>query len=331
MAGEYSDMGQYPQAIEAGRKALALSPDQAVIYSVLARAERRANHFDAVKKLSDEARTHNAFSSGLHGTLYQTAVASHDPKMLAQEQQWGIEHGGWFFLTLKAEAASSDGRLADFRRLMQQARQKALDSNLHETADVISIEEATTIYDLGFPDEARRILPAGHGNDIASQAEVAILNTRLGNQNAAKDFLKSQFGTIATLANFREIPRVSAVLALANHRPDAAINALEPAIPYELGDFDIPALRGEAYSQMNKLHEAEQEYRKITTNPGIDPVTIRLPLAHLQLARIYARRGDTVQSRVEYQTLFTLWQTADADLPLLQQAKREAAALKTQN
>lgn len=328
IAGEYNDMGQYPQAIEAGRKALALSLDQALIYSDLARAERRANHFDEVKKLAEQARAHNALSPGLHGTLYQTAVAAHDAKLLAQEEQWGREHGGWFHINLQGNAAAAAGRFADFRVFMHQARQKALDNNLKETADAISMEEAATLYYAGFLDEARRTLPESHGNDISTRADLAVLAARLGNPAPARDFLHSQIGTIATQANFREIPRVSAMLALASGRPDAAINALEPALPYELQDFEVPMLRANVYLRMNKLAEAEREFRKITTKPGIDPLAIHLPLAHLQLARIYARLGDTAKSREEYQTLFTLWQNADPDLPLLQQAKQEAAARK---
>jgi eukaryotic-like serine/threonine-protein kinase len=52
-------------------------------------------------------------------------------------------------------------------------------------------------------------------------------------------------------------------------------------------------------------------------------------LARLGLARAYALDGDTAKARDAYDTFLTLWKDADADLPVLQQAKVEAARLRT--
>ncbi len=52
------------------------------------------------------------------------------------------------------------------------------------------------------------------------------------------------------------------------------------------------------------------------------------PLAHLELARAYQFAGDTAQARKYYQDFLALWKDADADVPLLQQAKAEYAQLK---
>lgn len=320
MAAAYNEAGQFAQAIDAGRKALALAPAGPEIYAALAQAELRANHFDEAKKLGEQARAHNALSPALHSTLYQAALATQDTKLLAQEEPCAG--------TLAAQAAAAAGRLAEFRHRMQEARQKALDSKQQNVAGRIALEEAMTLYSLGFPEEARRLLPNAPVND--AEAEAAYLRTRLGDQTAAHTFLNAQLGTIGTRANFRDIPLVSAALALANHRPEGALNALAPAAPYELADFEILSIRGSVYLQLDRLHEAEQEYRKITTNPGIDPASVQLPLAHLQLARIYAHLGNPTRSREEYQALFALWQNAAPDLPLLQQARREAAMLKAE-
>jgi hypothetical protein len=52
------------------------------------------------------------------------------------------------------------------------------------------------------------------------------------------------------------------------------------------------------------------------------------PLAHLGLARAAAITGDTAKSRKEYQDFFALWKDADADLPVLVQAKEEYEQLR---
>ena len=51
-------------------------------------------------------------------------------------------------------------------------------------------------------------------------------------------------------------------------------------------------------------------------------------LAHLGLARAYAMQGDTAKARAAYQDFLTLWKDADADIPVLKQAKAEYAKLQ---
>jgi hypothetical protein len=53
-----------------------------------------------------------------------------------------------------------------------------------------------------------------------------------------------------------------------------------------------------------------------------------LVTSQLGLARAYALQGDVARSRTAYETLFTEWQNADADLPILKQAKTEYAKLQ---
>jgi eukaryotic-like serine/threonine-protein kinase len=51
-------------------------------------------------------------------------------------------------------------------------------------------------------------------------------------------------------------------------------------------------------------------------------------LAHLQLGRAYVLLGDLAKSRVAYNDFLTLWKDADADIPVLKEAKAEYAKLK---
>ena len=46
------------------------------------------------------------------------------------------------------------------------------------------------------------------------------------------------------------------------------------------------------------------------------------------LARAYALAGDTKKSRAAYDDFFKLWKDADADIPVLQQAKAEYAKIQ---
>jgi DNA-binding SARP family transcriptional activator len=67
---------------------------------------------------------------------------------------------------------------------------------------------------------------------------------------------------------------------------------------------------------------------KIISRRGLvmeDPIDA---IARLQLARALAASGDTAGARAAYQDFFTLWKQADTDVPLLKQARAEAAKLR---
>ena len=125
-----------------------------------------------------------------------------------------------------------------------------------------------------------------------------------------------------------------------NHNDSAqAIEALEPAIPYELGaprctvvmyfGALYPVLfRGQAYLAGHKGPEATREYQKLLDHSGPmigDPVQV---LAHLGLARGYALSGDAINARHQYREFLSLWKDADPDLPILHKAKAELATLQ---
>lgn len=58
------------------------------------------------------------------------------------------------------------------------------------------------------------------------------------------------------------------------------------------------------------------------------PMGIHYPLAHLGMARAAALSGDMAKARKYYQDFFALWKDADADIPILVEAKKEYERLK---
>jgi len=73
--------------------------------------------------------------------------------------------------------------------------------------------------------------------------------------------------------------------------------------------------------------EAAAEFQKILDHRGIvisDPIGA---LAHLQLGRAFAMSGEKTKAKTAYQSFLTLWKDADADIPILKQAKAEYAKL----
>jgi eukaryotic-like serine/threonine-protein kinase len=114
--------------------------------------------------------------------------------------------------------------------------------------------------------------------------------------------------------------------------PDAAIESLRRAVPYELGTVSAPLypiyVRGEAYLAAHHGEEALGEFHKIIDHRGIvfsDPIGA---LAHLQLGRAYVMAGDANKAKTAYKDFLTLWKDADPDIPILKEAKTEYARLQ---
>ena len=138
---------------------------------------------------------------------------------------------------------------------------------------------------------------------------------------------------------FTYLPTLRALLALKRGEPANAIEQLRVASPYELGipgiDFNFffgglyPAyVRGESYLAAHQGTEAAAEFQKILHHRGIvfsDPIGA---LAHLGLGRAYTLQGDTANAKAAYQNFLTLWQSADADIPILNSVKAEYAKLQ---
>jgi len=139
-----------------------------------------------------------------------------------------------------------------------------------------------------------------------------------------------------TIVRFNYLPTVAAQLALGRNEPSKAIEELQSAGTFELGQAGdatlMPALypvyvRGVAFLILRQGREAAVEFRKILDHPGIvvnEPIGA---LALLGLARAYAIQGEQAKARTAYQNFLTLWRDADPANPVLIAAKSEMTTL----
>jgi predicted Zn-dependent protease len=142
-----------------------------------------------------------------------------------------------------------------------------------------------------------------------------------------------------TSVKFNYLPTMRAFLALNHGDPAKAIEFLQVAVPYELGQPRSTQtsffgalypvyVRGQAYLAARQGAEAAAEFQKILDHPGImvgDPIGV---LAHLQLGRAYAMQGDAIKAKAAYQDFLILWKDGDPDIPILKEAKAEYAKLQ---
>ncbi len=331
LCNQYTQIGQYAAAIEAGQKALKLQPNRGITYSVLARALTRANRFEEAKAVGALAVQRGKDSTGLHATLYDIAFLQKDQTALARETAWAAAHSDgwykWFFPYSVASADAATGKLQQAEELFNRAEQIAREEKSTESADSVLIDLAQMEVDFGLPGPARMALQrvSDQGTD---QPDLAVLYAKIGDTAPAERYIaKYAKLTSDTEIAGKALPRVRAALALERGKPYEAIAALEAARPYEFYGYLTLAQRAEAYLKAKDGMHAAAEYKKILANPGIDPGTVAYPLAHLGLARAYALSGDAIASRNEYAALFGAFKDADPGLPVLRDARAEMAAL----
>jgi predicted Zn-dependent protease len=142
--------------------------------------------------------------------------------------------------------------------------------------------------------------------------------------------------SVNTIVQSVWLPTIRAQIELSRGSAAKAVDLLQPATPYELGEgigslnfvCILPAyIRGEAYLGAKQGSAAAAEFQKILDHRGLVSNCWSGALAHLGLARSYALSGDTAKGRTNYQDFLALWKDADPSLPVLQQAKSEYAKL----
>jgi eukaryotic-like serine/threonine-protein kinase len=127
------------------------------------------------------------------------------------------------------------------------------------------------------------------------------------------------------------LPLSEALVELARGNYAATRQRLEPARRYEhaqIGAFWVTYVAGLSYLAERRPADATAEFERIVARRSISPASPLYPLAHVGLARAAAMAGDAARSRAAYETLFSLWQHADDDLPALQAARQEYASLR---
>jgi tetratricopeptide (TPR) repeat protein len=329
---KYTDLGQYEKAIELGREAVRLNPNHEFPYETLARAYKRTNRYAEAKAICEAAIAKHLERWGLHGILYQIAFAEGDTVTMRRQVEWGMQTpSDDETLVYEASAAATKGRLRDSRELWRRAFAVASKNGLPENAATAVMEQGSMEAAFHNFTEARERAAAAMALEGANVSDdTALLVAQAGDlsraESLADDLVRRR--PLDTLVNEVMVPMIRAEVAIQRGQPAHAVDLLRNAAPYELRDFSVPHVRGEAYLSAKMGTDAAREFQKIVKNQGVNPISLYYPLAHKGLAQAYALQGDKTGSRREYEEFFALWKDADPDIPLLIAARKEYAALK---
>jgi eukaryotic-like serine/threonine-protein kinase len=335
----YSQIGEYQKALVEAQEARRRDPTSGRFYAALAFAYLHLNRFDEAQTTAEEAQAKNLDSPELRFTLYMLAFLKNDVAEMARQVAWSARKLGVedVLLVSEADTAAYSGRLKEAREFSRRAMDSAERSGEKETAATYSAASGLREALFGNAGEARRratfALGRSAGRDVQYGAALALAYAGDdGRAKALTDDLGKRFPE-DTIVLFNYLPTLHAQVALTQNEPSKAIEVLQAAAPYELGNVGNIALypvylRGKAYLAAHQGIEAAAESRKILDHRGIvlnEPIGA---LAHLQLGRAYAMQGDTAKAKAAYQDFLTLWKDADPDIPIFIAAKAEYAKLK---
>jgi hypothetical protein len=243
-------------------------------------------------------------------------------------------------LSAQSDTEAFHGRLLKAREYSRRAIQSAIQADAKETAALwqanAAFREAEFGNSLLARQDAAAALALAPGRDVEVLAALAF--ARAGNSAQAEslaDKLDREFSLNTSLQSYW-LPSIRAATNLNAKKTSKAIELLQPAATYELGEPGplqlgtmYPAfLRGQAFLLAAQGKEAASEFQKIFDHQGIVLNCPIAALAHLGIARAYVLQSDTVRAKTAYQDFFALWNEADPDIPILKQANAEYAKLQ---
>jgi tetratricopeptide (TPR) repeat protein/predicted Ser/Thr protein kinase len=354
LAVMYSEQGQYEKAAEVMRQAQRLAPDRASPYEGLANYALALQRFDETRQTIHEAQARKLDGLLLRNALYALSFFGSDSAAMAEQQQWFAGKPDYenFGLALASDTEAYSGHVGKARELTKRAVDSAIRSDSKENGAIWQANAALQQAAYGNTVEARqsaaealKLVPTSQGVEVEAALAFAMAGDTTRAESLAQD-LGKRF-PLDTQMQSLWLPAIQAQVALNKKNPAAALNTLQAASTIELGQIafvnNISCLhhvyvRGEAYLAAGQGSAAAAEFQKILDHSGIVWNCWTGALARLGVARANALQSRTsqgadadaarVRALAAYKDFLTLWQDADADIPILKEAKTVYAKLQ---
>jgi tetratricopeptide (TPR) repeat protein len=335
LASLYRLTGQLEKSVAAANEARQINPRAYVPYVSLGTAFVQLNRFDEAQSVIEQGLARQLGTATSRRNLFHLALIRNDAAAMQQQLAWANENPDqyWAF-HWQAEAAAFAGRFRQAKDFYRRAAELA-EARHTERAAWFAEEFRlwAAVSGLCEPVRSVRGRPESSGH-ITLQSYVPVTASRAlalalcGEASQARMLADeiARKNPHSTLAAKVWLPVIRAAVEIERGNAGQAIQLLQQTSTYELSALYWPAyLRGQAYLREQSGHAAAAEFRRIIENRGWHPASPLWPLAYPGLARAAALSGDTETSRRAYQDFLAVWKDADADLPVLIEARNELA------
>ncbi len=340
----YRNLGLIEKSIEEFRESIRRNPKFPSSYMNMARGFVLLNRLDEARSTCGQVLEMNRDFAACHDILFQIAFIQGDTSAMKQHLDWYAgrpnEYGS---LDLQGDVAAFAGQLRKALDFEGRASEMAEARNLKERAAQYASLRALLSAVVGDCRKAREdattALSIGRTRNALENGGLAFALCGETGQVQALAAERARLDPSDTLLNAVTLPLIRAELELQHGSPSEAVRLLQSATQFERMDLTSNApsssvprgpwpayVRGQAYLRQQAGAEAMVEFQRILDRRV--PVSILYPLARLGLARAAVLQGDAAKARKAYQDFFVLWKEADADIPILIEAKKEYEKLK---
>jgi eukaryotic-like serine/threonine-protein kinase len=339
LAGNYSALGRWDDALAEVREAVRLDPDSGIALAELMDYECRMGRLEEAKATYQQAVSRRLDYSDLHYYRYSIAFLEGDTAEMQRQWEWAAGKPGRedVLLSTQSDTEAYSGHLTKARELSRRATESAHTAGEDETAAKRELNDAIREVEFGYSKHARDEVAAALrlSSTRSTRVLAAVVLARTGDIAQAQkiaDELQKQNPLYTKIIGYW-LPSIRAAIELSRHNPAKAIAILEDAAPYELGVpgpqpelgalFYPVYLRGQAYLELHQGSAAAAEFQKFVDHKDMTINSVLAGLAPLGLARAYQRQGDLAKAHASYETFFDNWKGADSDIPILKQARSE--------
>jgi eukaryotic-like serine/threonine-protein kinase len=335
VGGLYRQIGNYQEALRHLEEAVRLGPLQPLGHLSLGGAyldEGRytdaRREFEEVLKLQDSpgGRTNLLIIGTLTGDqalVDAQLAATKDPGANVE------------MVAVRAQAAAYRGQMNASARITEELFQIIKDRNRIAVGTESLLSFALNQIAVGRIDEARRqverVVKSGEVGDAAAD-EMLAFAALTGDRTLAATYFDRALKRVKESARNEDVAKTEramrALVAFANRRYDeaydlAASNGSDPRYVNALYLAGAAALRGQRWN------DAVHMFETVAGFGAKLGMSVLAATARVQLARAYAGAERPADARKMYEEAFRLWKDADADMPMLVEARAEYQRLSS--
>lgn len=326
-------IGRFDESLREAETARTLGPDQAAPYEELAELYLTMERLVEAKETVGLAKARGIETAPLRTAQLQIALIEGGTEAVRKTfESMNKSATDYVIVAAAAQAEAFGGDFPAARSLLAQAMAQATSVRMNDYAATLIAEDAVRAALAGearYAQEALdRALAIGRGSETLWAGSLA--NAFSGRRKAADQLMDEYLRLTPPTTDVVVVsgPVLRAASALAGGEYQRAIEALQPALPYDrIGRFWPAYIRGLAYLGLKKPQDATAQFQTILAHRGDDPDSVLFPLARVQLARARRAAGDVPGARAAFDGFITGWSEAPRDQPALAAAIRERSRL----
>jgi len=342
LGNSLGSQGNYEKAAEAISRAITLGGPNVLFQTNLGICMENLGRFPDARKIFEDLVAAQKGNAIIHRNLHDIDMLEGKTALAAQELAWFRSQPDLQNLWFEKQATDFAyyGQLAKARSAWLSAatiqKQSGNTDGLGGIHSALAAEDAL-VGNFSMVEHDARIALQVAPKQYQVQMYVSFAFSEAGDRSKTESVMKDldSQGPQDTLVQLYWLPMLRAQLALHDKHPEQSIQELQVVIPHEFSPaeegecgFLAPSyVRGKAYLALHQPAAAIAEFQRIIQRRGRVLLCLTGATAHVWLARAYTMAGDSAKARSEYQLFLNQWKSADADIPILKQAKTEYALL----